>query len=200
MRCLEFMKVSEILRLFEMNLFTYREIADSVGCSKTTVGDILSRCKTCGLTYATASTMTQDEINALIYPDSFGPKQVKEEPDWEQIHARLQSSRKINLQYIWENEYRSEHPDGYSYSRFCAKYIAWKKKTGKKVVLPQEREPGKELFIDWIGDTLPCVTDYNTGEVHEAHFFVTTLGDGSYPFVEAFPEETQLFWNQGHIL
>ena len=199
MRCLEFMKVSEILRLFEMNLFTYREIADSVGCSKTTVGDILSRCKTCGLTYATASTMTQDEINALIYPDSFGPKQVKEEPDWEQIHARLQSSRKINLQYIWENEYRPEHPDGYSYSRFCAKYIAWKKKTGKKVVLPQEREPGKELFIDWIGDTLPCVTDYNTGEVHEAHFFVTTLGDGSYPFVEAFPEETQLFWNQGHI-
>ena len=199
MRCLEFMKVSEILRLFEMNLFTYREIADSVGCSKTTVGDILSRCKTCGLTYATASTMTQDEINALIYPDSFGPKQVKEEPDWEQIHARLQSSRKINLQYIWENEYRPEHPDGYSYSRFCAKYIAWKKKTGKKVVLPQEREPGKELFIDWIGDTLPCVTDYNTGEVHEAHFFVTTLGDGSYPFVEAFPEETQLYWNQGHI-
>ncbi len=199
MRCLEFMKVSEILRLFEMNLFTYREIADSVGCSKTTVGDILSRCKTCGLTYATASTITQDEINALIYPDSFGPKQVKEEPDWEQIHARLQSSRKINLQYIWENEYRPEHPDGYSYSRFCAKYIAWKKKTGKKVVLPQEREPGKELFIDWIGDTLPCVTDYNTGEVHEAHFFVTTLGDGSYPFVEAFPEETQLYWNQGHI-
>ena len=199
MRCLEFMKVSEILRLFEMNLFTYCEIADSVGCSKTTVGDILSRCKTCGLTYATASTMTQDEINALIYPDSFGPKQVKEEPDWEQIHARLQSSRKINLQYIWKNEYRPEHPDGYSYSRFCAKYIAWKKKTGKKVVLPQEREPGKELFIDWIGDTLPCVTDYNTGEVHEAHFFVTTLGDGSYPFVEAFPEETQLFWNQGHI-
>ena len=137
--------------------------------------------------------------NKLVYPESFGPKQVKDEPDWESIHARLQSSRKLNLQYIWENEYRPEHPDGYSYSRFCAKYTDWKKKTGKKVVLPQEREPGKELFIDWMGDTLPIVTDYNTGEVHEAHFFVTTLGDGSYPFVEAFPDETQLNWNQGHI-
>ena len=199
MRCLDFMKITEILRLKEMNLFTYRDIAKSVDCSKTTVGEIISKCKECGLTYADAVTMTQDEINRLIYPDSFGPKQVKDEPDWEQIHALQQSSRKRNLQYIWENDYRPNHPDGYSYSRFCAKYTAWKDANGKKVVLPQEREPGKELFIDWVGDKLPCVVDYDTGELHEAHFFVTTLGDGSYPFVEAFPDETQLNWNQGHI-
>lgn len=199
MRCLDHMKVAEILRLKEMNLFTYRDIAKSVGCSKTTVGEVLSRCKECGLTYSVAASMTQDEINTLVYPDSFGPKQVKEEPDWETIHARLQSSRKVNLQYIWEEEYRPNSPDGYSYSRFCAKYAEWKEATGKQVVLPQEREPGKELFIDWAGDTLPCVVDYDTGEAHEAHFFVTTLGDGSYPFVEAFPDETQLNWNQGHI-
>ena len=117
------MKITEILRLKEMNLFTYRDIAQSVGCSKTTVGDILTRCKECGLTYEAAESMTQEQINSLVYPESFGPRQVKDEPDWEQIHARLQSSRKINLQYIWENEYRPEHPDGYSYSRFCAKYV-----------------------------------------------------------------------------
>ena len=199
MRCLDYMKVIEILRLKEMNIFTYREIAQSVGCSKTVVGEILKRCKECGLTYDAARSMTQTRINELIYPDSFGPKQVKEEPDWEEIHARLQSSRRINLQYIWEEEYRPAHPGGYCYSRFCAKYVAWKKATGKNVVLPQEREPGKEMFIDWIGDTLPCVVDRQTGEIHAAHFFVTTLGDGSYPFVEAFPDETQLNWNQGHI-
>ena len=193
------MKITEILHLKAMNLFTYRDIAQSIGCSKTTVGDILKRCKECGLTYEDACTMTQERINELVYPESFGPKQVKEEPDWDFIHARLQSSRKINLQYIWENDYRPMHPDGYSYSRFCAKYKEWKKASGKEVTLPQEREPGKELFIDWIGDTLPCVTDYDTGEIHEAHFFVTTLGDGSYPFVEAFPDETQLNWNQAHI-
>lgn len=199
MRCLDHMRITEILRLKEMNLFTYRDIAKSVGCSKTTVGEVLSRCRECGLTYSAAVSMTQDEINRLIYPESFGPKQVKAEPDWEAIHARLQSSRKVNLQFIWEEEYRLKNPDGYSYSRFCAKYAEWKDATGKKVVLPQEREPGKELFIDWVGDTLPCVVDYDTGEVHDAHFFVTTLGDGSYPFVEAFPDETQLNWNQGHI-
>ena len=64
MRCLDFMKITEILRLKEMNLFTYRDIADSTGCSKTTVGDILKRCRDCGLTYETAKSMTQDQINS----------------------------------------------------------------------------------------------------------------------------------------
>lgn len=73
-----------------------------------------------------------------------------------------------------------------------------KEDTGKEVVLPQEREPGKELFIDWIGDTLPCVVDYEIGVIHDAHFFVATLGDSSYPFVEAFLNETQINWNQAH--
>lgn len=199
MRCLEFMKIVEILRLYEMRIFTMREIGASVGCSKTTVSEILARCRECGLSYEDAKDMTQDRINELIYPDSFGRKMVKEEPDWESIHKTLQSSRRVNLQYVWEEIYRPANPNGYSYSHFCAKYNKWKDKTGKHVVLPQERIPGRELFIDWIGDTLPCVIDTATGEIHEAHFFVTTLGDSSYPFVEAFPDETQINWLQAHI-
>lgn len=94
MRCLEHMKVIEILRLKEMNLFTYRDIVSSVDCSKTTVREILSRCKKHGLTYADASYMTQDQINEIIYPESFGPRQVKDEPDWDAIHKHLTSSKK----------------------------------------------------------------------------------------------------------
>ena len=198
MRCLETMIITEILRLKEMK-FTLREIGEATKCSKTTAGEILARCKECGLTYEDAIKLPPERIHELIYPDSFGRKQVKDEPDWNAIHQRLLSSRRINLQYIWQEEYRKDNPEGYSYSRFCAKYNDWKDKNGKHVVLPQEREPGRELFIDWIGDTLPCVVDYSTGEIHDAHFFVTTLGDSSYPFVEAFPNETQLNWNQGHI-
>lgn len=199
MRCLEFMKITEILRLKEMNIFTYRQIADSVGCSKTTVGEILAKCKECNLTYADAVNMTADQINELIYPEAFGRKPSKAEPNWDEIYNRLKKNRRLNLQYIWEEEYRPQNPDGYSYSRFCAKFADWRETSGKEVVLPQEREPGKEMFIDWIGDTLSCVVDRETGEIHEAHFFVTTLGDSSYPFVEAFPDETQLFWLQGHM-
>lgn len=199
MRCLDLNKITEILRLKEMCIFNYRQIGDSVGCSKTTVGEILSRCKDCNLTYDDAVTMTAERLNELIYPESFGRKPSKDEPEWEDIYQRLLKNRRLNLQFIWEDEYRVQHPDGYSYSRFCAKFAEWKKKSGKEVTLPQEREPGKEMFIDWIGDTLPCVRDSDTGVIHEAHFFVTTLGDSSYPFVEAFPDETQINWLQGHM-
>ena len=198
MRCLETMKITEILRLYNLN-FNYRDIANSVGCSKTTVGEILKRCNELGITFDVAIAMLDSELSQRIYPDTFGRKPVKQEPDWESIHERLTSNRRINLQFIWEEEYRPLNPDGYSYSHFCAKYNKWKDESGKKVVLVKEREPGKELFIDWVGDKLPCVVDTETGEAIEAHFFVTTLGDGSYPFVEAFPNENQLSWNQGHI-
>ena len=198
MRCLKSMNITEILRLREMEL-NLRDIADAVGCSKTTVGDILSKCKDCGLTFEEAEKLSPERINELIYPDSFGRKQSKDEPDWKSIYKRLTSGKRTNLFYIWDQEYRNNNPDGYSYSYFCVKFNKWKEETGKEVVLPQEREPGKELFIDWIGDTLDCVVDYETGDVHPAHFFVTTLGDSSYPFVEAFPNETQINWNQAHI-
>lgn len=102
MRCLDTMKVTEILRLREMEL-NLRDIASAVGCSKTTVGDILSKCKDCGLTYEEAAKLSSERINELIYPDSFGRKPSKDEPDWEAIYKRLQSSKRINLLYIWEN-------------------------------------------------------------------------------------------------
>jgi transposase len=200
MRCLELVKVTEILRLSEMNeiRLTLRQIGESVGCSKSTVGEIKTRCKECGLTYEDARQMTTEQINALIYPESFGRKPVKEEPDWKIVHENLSNNKRQNLQYIWE-DYRTNHSDGLSYSRFCFHYNKWKDSTGKNVVFPQEREPGKELFIDWMGDRLDCVVDSSTGEIHAAHFFITTVGDSSYPFVEAFPDETQMNWLQGHI-
>lgn len=58
----------------------------------------------------------------------------------------------------------------------------------------QEREPGKELFVDWMGDTPSLVIDPSTGEGHDAHFFVCTLGNSGYPYVEAFPDEKLDKW------
>ena len=119
MRCLEFMKIVEILRLYEMRIFTMREIGASVGCSKTTVSEILARCRECGLSYEDAKDMSQSRINELIYPDSFGRKMVKEEPDWESIHKALQSSRRMNLQYIWEEIEKPENRPAV----YCRHYI-----------------------------------------------------------------------------
>ena len=150
MRCLEPMIITEILRLKEMN-FTLREIGEATKCSKTTAGEILSRCKECGLTYDEAIKLSPERIKELIYPDSFGRKQVKDEPDWDSIHQRLLSSRRINLQYIWQEEYRKDNPDGYSYSRFCAKYIQWKDKKRQERCSSSRKRTWERIIyrLDW---------------------------------------------------
>ena len=102
MGCLDLNKITEILRLKEMGIFNYRQIGDSVGCSKTTVGEILARCKTSNLSYNDAVTMTTERLNELIYPESFGRKPTKDEPEWENIYQCLLKNRCLNLQYIWE--------------------------------------------------------------------------------------------------
>lgn len=196
MRCEEPVKILEILRLTEQGYFQ-REIATSVKCGKSTVGEIQKRCRNCNIQYDAAASMTNDEIKMLLYPGSFGHC-IKEDPDWVNIHERLQNNKRLNLQFIWE-EYKVENSNGLSYSRFCHRYLEWKNETGKNVIMAQNREPGKELFVDWMGDTLDCVVDSATGEILAAHFFVATLGDSSYPYVEAFPNEKLDKWLLAHV-
>jgi hypothetical protein len=196
MRYEEPVKVLEILRLTEQG-YSQREIAQSVKCGKSTVGEIQKRCRNCKLQYTVAEQMTNDEIKILLYPDSYGHT-IKKDPDWRNIHERLQANKRLNLQYLWE-EYKAENTSGLSYSRFCHRYLSWKNESGKNVIMVQNHEPGKELFVDWIGDTLNCVFDSTTGETHTAHFFVATLGDSSYPYVEAFPDEKLDKWLLAHV-
>ncbi len=197
MRYTEPVRIIEIIRMTEQG-HSQRQIAKSVRCANSTVCDVQRRVRESGLNYARAERMTNDELRALLYPDSFG-KNVKPEPEWEVIHERLtDKSSRANLQYIWE-EYRTSIPDGLGYSQFCKRYEQWRERTGKDVIMARERLPGRELFVDWMGDTLPCVIDSGTGEVYRAHFFVATLGDSSYPYVEAFPDEKLDKWLMAHV-
>jgi hypothetical protein len=63
----------------------------------------------------------------------------------------------------------------------------------------QNHEPGKELYLDWMGDTLDCVTDPKTGRLRTAHFFAASLGCSCYPYVEAFPDESLENWLTANI-
>jgi len=197
MRCKEPMKIIEVLRLWEKGL-SQREIAKSANCARSTVAGILLRCGELGLSHETAVGKTDEEINILVYPSCHGGKPVKKDPDWAAIQKRLEKSKRMNLQYLWE-EYRETEKDGLSRSQFYERYKTWKATTGKNVVMVQTREPGKELFVDWMGDKLECVLDSGTGKLLKAHFFVATLGDSGYPTVIAYPNEKQESWINGHV-
>jgi len=189
------LKILEIMRLLEEQTLSLREIAVSVGCGKTTVSEIHKRSKEQGLTYPEAKEMTSLELRMRLYP-KLTQVPVKEDPDWEDIHTRLIKYPRLNLQFIWTEEYRPENPDGLSYSQFCRRYHKWGEKAGREVTMVREHTPGKEMFVDWAGDTLDLIID---GKVTTAHFFITALGASGYPYVEAFPNEQEASWLMGHV-
>lgn len=67
MRCEEPVRILEILRLTEFG-YSQRKIADSVGCAKSTVGEVQRRSREAGLCYEGASSMTNDVLQQLLYP------------------------------------------------------------------------------------------------------------------------------------
>ena len=146
MRCTEIVDILEVIRLSEMGL-TQREVAASIKCGKTTVGEVRKRCQHADLTYATAKEMSSAEIKSLLYPAA-GDRPSKAAPDWESVHKWLKGGKRRNLQFAWEN-YRIGDPAGLGYSQFCRQYKAWKDSTGKSVTMVLDHEPGKEMFIDW---------------------------------------------------
>ena len=142
------LKILEIMRLWEDQGLSQREIASGANSSKTTVCEIQRRCREAGLTYEKAQSMSYAEIKDALYP-KLAQLKVKSDPDWPEIHARLEKHPRLNLQYIWTEEYRPSNPDGMSYSQFCRRYASWCEKSGQKVVMHREHEPGKEMFVDW---------------------------------------------------
>jgi DNA invertase Pin-like site-specific DNA recombinase len=59
-------KIKEILKLKEGG-FSYREIAASVGCSKSVVGDTLRRAETANI--QSGHEHTETEFEALLFPE-----------------------------------------------------------------------------------------------------------------------------------
>jgi transposase len=192
------MKIVDILRLSETGM-GHRAIGLHAGCGKTTISRLLKRCHEKGITYASASMMSESELQSAVYPEREKPEeQVKPQPDWKSIHEELVKYPNLNLQYLWE-DYRSEYPEGKSYSWFCEQYRKYRESAGRELSLYHERKAGELMEVDWIGDTLPCMVDAATGEISEAHFFVSTLGYSLYPYVEAFPNEKEENWIRAHV-
>jgi transposase len=190
------MSILEIIRLNEQGL-TSREVAAGANCGKTTVNEVLKRCREAELTYEEASGMTNSAIHARLYSSSSTPV-TTEEPEWKRVEAWMKGGKRRNLRYAWE-EYRTGKPEGLGYSQFCKRYGQWQEATGRTVTMVQNHEPGKEVFVDWMGDTLDCVSDPVSGQIHTAHFFVAALGYSDYPYVEAFGDETTESWLSANI-
>jgi transposase len=198
MRRTERMKIIEMLRLRKIGL-KHREIAAASGCAKSTVGDVLKLCNEKGVNYDVAVQMNESELHNLLYPPAEVKHQTRPEPDWKKVQEDLAKHPSLNLQFLWE-EYREQHPDGLSYSRYCIHYRQYcNATTGKQLSLVHERRGGEIMQVDWMGDTLLCVRDTESGECVAAHFFVSVMGRSGLPYVEAFPNEQEPNWIKANV-
>lgn len=180
-------KIKEVLRLRSCGL-TQRQIARSCSVGQSTVSAYLKAAEAAGLQYSDIADWDETRLAEALIPKAPVPRQSgrRPAPDFAAIHAELQQHKHLTLQLLWE-EYRSDHPDGYRYSRFCELYQGWRRK--QEVVLRQEHRAGEKLFVDYAGQTIP-VKDPVTGEIREAQLFVAVLGASNYTYAEA-------TWTQG---
>jgi transposase len=118
-------KVREVLRLKHALGASEREIAVSVGVSRSTIAEYLRRAAVIGITWPVPAGMDDSELERRLFtPASFEEHPAQPLPDWSHVHKELKR-RGVTLLLLWE-EYRAEYADGYGYSRFCDLYRAWR--------------------------------------------------------------------------
>ena len=189
-------KVRDVLRLKAVGLGK-RKIAASLGISATAVGGCLRRAREAGVAWPLAEEMTDEALEARLYPASAALAEVAARrplPDWPTIHCELKRPG-VTLQLLW-GEHRAAHPDGYGYSRFCDLYRAWEQRLSP--TMRQTHVAGEKLFVDYAGTTMQVI-DGATGEVIEVQLFVAVLGASSYTYAEATWTQGLADWIGSHV-
>ena len=178
-------KVNEVLRLRKATELSNRQIAVSCDLSPTTVGRIIedagNRNNTEGACEPLSSPLPEEK-----------PGAKRSLPPMEYLAGELKR-KGVTRKLLWE-EYRRDHPDGYSYTQFCEIFSRWSKEQ-LSPTMRQEHKAGEKLFVDWAGQTI----DYYDVSWCKAYLFVAVLGASNYTYVEVFRDMKLPSWIQGHI-
>lgn len=187
-------KIREVIRLKMGNGLSARQVAGVVHVSPATVIDIDRRASAAGLCWPLPEEMDDEKLEELLYPRP-ERESSRSLPEWKDVHREL-ARKGVTLALLHE-EYAADNPDEpYSYQQFARLYRAWKEDV--EVTMRQVHRAGQKCFSDFAGQTIPIV-DPRTGEISQAHLFVTAMGFSSYTYAEAFPSEQLPCWVAGHV-
>lgn len=179
----------EILRLNNQG-FSYREIASSVGCGKTVVGQTIKRAGAAGI--KDASKYSLSELEKLLFPEKH--KDTNNEPDMAYILKEL-SRKHVTRQLLWE-EYKLANPDGLMYTQFCQRIREAKK--ANEIDYHKIHKGGQECEVDWAGTPISYF-DAQMKKLRKAAVFVAVLPASSYPFARAYADQKIPSWIDAHV-
>ncbi len=180
-------KIREALRLHEACGRSQREIASSLSTAVGTICGYLQRAKAAGATWEVVQSMSDSEVEALLYCDAGRNQPARRAAiDYGHVHHELHKST-ATLELLW-----SEYQEGvaarggglkpYQYSQFCELYGAWRVRL--KPSMRRVHLAGEKAFLDYSGKK-PKIFDRETGEAREVELFVMVLGASNYTYVEA---------------
>ena len=175
-------KIREVLRLLWGQHRSSREVARSCGVARSTVGDYERRARAAGLSWPLPE-IDDRSLEALLYPSERKPppETAFVMPDWDLIDRELRKNKSVTRFLLWQ-EHRSVHTSGYSYTRYCELFRDWRKLQG--LSMRQTHVAGEKLFVDYAGQTVPVVNPA-TGDVHDVHVFLGSLGASHHSYAEA---------------
>lgn len=176
---------------------SYREIVAAVGCSQRDIATASRMIAERGITAAGLAGMTDLEL-LLLFPD--GRSRVSGEYDLPD-YARVVKSMSRNPHFTLLQAWRSYAGMGsgqrkYAYSQYCHLFNEYALK--HDLVATLHHQPGRAMFVDWAGDTIPLV-DAVTGEIVKAYLFVAVLPFSGYLFVRAFTGMRMDAWLSAHV-
>lgn len=178
-------KIREVLRLRQESGLSVRAIAAACHLGRSTIQEYLQRSESAGLAWPLPPDLTDEELEAQLFPQAFVPSAERVLPDMAYIACELRR-KAVTLVLLWE-EYRRANPNGYGYSRYCELYHDYAAQLDPR--MRQTHKAGEKLFVDYAGMRMQVV-DRATGEERDVQVFVATLGASDYTYAEA-------TWTQG---
>lgn len=172
-------KIRKIIQLHSQGGMSQRMIAQAVRVSRPVVAQYLALYRKSGLQLSQVEAMSDTELEARLQPGN-----APTDPRYAQFAQLLSKITQelgrqgVTRQLLWE-EYRSEHPEGYSYTQFCF-HVQTFAETGE-LAMHLEHEGGRELFLDFAGYK---PTYYEQGIQRAAELFVSVFPAGGLIYCE----------------
>ena len=184
-KALTMLQTRRIIQLL-MEGCSLREIHRITDIHRLTVKNYLHRFQSSGQSFSELFVLSDHDLSVLVHP----PRTAKSTDErysvldnqLQRLSAELakKGSSHVTKQVLWE-EYLQQSPAGYQYSQFC--YYLDQYTQQHDATMPQQRQPGYRLQIDFAGDTL-CIIDPLTRERIECPVLVCTLPCSSFFYVE----------------
>ena len=151
-------KIRQTLQLLADSGLSMRQVAAALGISKTTVSEIALYARDAGVDWPLASTLSDDDLQARLYPPPRPRSSTRLEPDYAALHQELKRPG-VTLQLLWEEYRAGAGAQAYRYSAYCEKYRTWAKRLKRS--MRQIHPGGERLFVDYAGSTVPIVDAAN---------------------------------------